>query len=95
MIKLAIGPATRCDKTRDFPAILRCFNHRRPSQVSPRKSQQCGQPAAHDGMFSLSPAIFIAVKATRNINLIILCHTSHEGWSNAHQNAANRLRIGQ
>ena len=77
-----------------FCGVLSIADHRRPSQVSPRKSQQRGQPAAHDGMFSLSPAIFIAAMAIRNINLI-LCHTSHESWSNAHQNAANRLRIGQ
>ena len=54
---VAIGPATRCDKTGHLPAILGFWKHRRPSQVSPRKSQQCGQSATQDGMFLYSPLL--------------------------------------
>ena len=42
-------------------------DHRRPWQVSPKKSQQCGQSATHDGMFLYCPAMPIAAMVIRNI----------------------------
>ena len=62
-----IGPATRCDEMGHFPVILGFQKHRRPSQVSPKKSQQCGQSATHDGRFPFSPEFSIAGIAYRNI----------------------------
>ena len=47
-------------------AILGFWKHRRPSQVSPQKSQQCGQSATQDGMFLYSPAMPIAAMVIRN-----------------------------
>ena len=64
------GPVTRCDDMGQFAAILgfrSIAERRRTSQVSPPKSQQCGQSATHDGMFSLSPAMVIAAMVIRNI----------------------------
>ena len=63
----SIDPATRCDEMGNFPAILSFYKHRRPSQVSPKKSQQCGKPATHDGKCSCSPAMIIAAMVIRNI----------------------------
>ena len=68
MLYTCIGPATRCDEMGQFAVILGfCIaDHRRTSQVSPPKSQQCGQSATHDGMFSLSPAMVISAMVIRN-----------------------------
>ena len=52
-------------------------NHRTPSHVSPLKSQQYGQSATHDGIFSYSPAMFIAAMVIRNTLLTILTHISY------------------
>ena len=41
--------------------------HRRTSQVSPEKLQQCGQSTTNDGVCQHSPAILIAVMVIRNI----------------------------
>ena len=57
-----------------FGASRSIADHRRSSQVSALKSQQCGQSATHDGMFSYSPGMFIAAMVIRNIQLIILYH---------------------
>ena len=75
-----------------FPAILSFKKLRRTSQVSPPKSQQCGQSATHDWMFSLSPAMVLAAMAIRNIQLNVSTHISHE---RAHHFAENRLQIGE
>ena len=48
---MAKGQATRCDEIGHFAAIL----------------GQCSQSATHDGMFSYSPAMFIAEMVIRNI----------------------------
>ena len=61
-----VGSATRCDEIGCFTAISSFQKHRRPSQVSPQKSQQCGQSATDDGMFSYSPVMFIAAMVIRN-----------------------------
>ena len=53
----------------DFKAFRTIADHRSLSQVSPPKSQQCGQSATHDGMFSYSPAMLIAAIVFRNIQL--------------------------
>ena len=73
LLDASIGPATRCNKMGHFPdfelpgASETIADHRRPSPVSPKESQQCGQSATHDGMSSYSPAIVIAAMAIRNI----------------------------
>ena len=64
------------------------------SQVSPPKSQQCGQSATHDGSFSHSPTIYITAMAIRNIQLGISSHITPEGLSFTHDNATNRLEMG-
>ena len=46
-------------------------------------------------MFSLSPVMFIAAMAIRNIQLRNCNHISHEYVSNAHHFAENLLQIGQ
>ena len=53
-------------------------NHRWSSQVSPKRSQQSGQPATHDSLLLYSPAIVIAAMAIRNIKLSISTPISHE-----------------
>ena len=65
-------------------------DHLRSSQVSPPKLQQCGQSIIHDGMFSYSPAMFIAAMVIRNIQLP---HISHESSLKSHHNDAKRLKI--
>ena len=62
----SLDPATRCDKMVHFPAIS-ITDHHRTAQVSPEKSQQCGQSATHDGMCQPSPAMLIAAMEIRNI----------------------------
>ena len=42
-------------------------HHPRPLQVSPPKSQQCGQSATRDEMFSYSPEMLIAMTVITNI----------------------------
>ena len=69
--------------------------HRRPSQVSPPKLQQCGQSQTHDGMFSLSPAMVIAAMAIRNIQLSVSTHISNERTLKAPHFAENHLKIGE
>ena len=50
-----------------FYAFRSIADHRRSSQVSPQKSQQCGMSASHDGIFLYSPAMPIAAMVIRNI----------------------------
>ena len=50
-----------------FSVILSFQMHCSPSQVYPKKSQQCGQSATYDGLFPYSPAMFIARMVIRNI----------------------------
>ena len=69
-------------------------DHRRSSQVSPERSQQCGQSVTHDGMFEHSPAMFIAAMLIKNIQLTRLPNISLESSLNPHHNAANRLKFG-
>ena len=75
-----------------FRASRSIAHHRISSQVSPQKLRQCGQSATHDGMFSYSPAMFIAAMVIRNILLTILPHISQERLLNHHHNAANCLK---
>ena len=81
-----IGPATQCDGIEDFAAILRILE---ASQVSPPELQQCGQSATHDGLFSYSPAMFIAAMAIINCQLTISGHILHERELIAHHYAEN------
>ena len=97
----SIGPATRCDEKGHFAAILRHLEasqtlavHRRPSQVSPPNSRECGQAAAHDGTFSYSPAMVIAAMPIRNIYRNILSQIARESLLYEHHNAANCFKIG-
>ena len=60
MINKYKGPATRCDEMGHFPAILSFKKYRRPSQISPEKSQQCGQSACNDVMCQHPPAMLMA-----------------------------------
>ena len=69
-------------------------DHRRPSHVYLKKSQQCGQSATHNGKFSYSPAMIIAAMVLGNIQLSILSHISLESLLDPHHNAVNRLKIG-
>ena len=64
---MCIGPATRCDTNGPFPASKSIADHRRLSQLSSSKSQQCGQSATHDGLFPYSLAMFSAAMVIRNI----------------------------
>ena len=50
-----------------FEAFRSIADHRRSSQVTPKKSQQCDQSATHDGMFLYSPAMLITAMVIRNI----------------------------
>ena len=65
--------------------------------MSPKKSQQYGQSATHDGTFLYSLAMSIAAisMVIRNIKLIILGHILQENLLNGHHYAANRLKIGK
>ena len=73
----------------------RCIAHHHIwLQVSPLKSWQCGKSTTHDGIFSYSPAMFIAEMVIRNIQLTILLHIPQESSLNHHHNAGNRLKIG-
>ena len=78
-----------------FLAFRSIADHRRLSQASPEKSQQCGQCATHDDIFELSPAMYIAAMVIRIIKLRNLCHILQDSLSNAYHHAENRLRIGQ
>ena len=62
--------------------------------MSPQKSQQCGQSATHDGMFSSSPAMVIAAMVIRNMELRNYKDISHECVLNGHHFAEIRLEIG-
>ena len=95
-----IGPATRCDETGQFDAIFKLLeasqtiaDHRSLPQVSPPKSQQCGQSTTHDGMFPLSPAMLFAAMVIRNNYLRILPNISDDRTLDAHSNVANRVSI--
>ena len=77
-----------------FWASRSIADHHRSSHVSPLKSQQCGQSATHNGMFSYSPAMLIAAMVIRNIKLRIFIHISHGSLLNPHYNAANRFKFG-
>ena len=69
-------------------------DHRTSSQISPVESQQCGQSATHDRMFSLSLAMVIAAMVIRNFELRNVNHMSHECMLNAHYFAEICLKIG-
>ena len=58
-----IGPVTRCDEMSHFRAISQTI------AGDFQNMQQCGQSAAHDGIFLYSPALRIAAMVVINIQL--------------------------
>ena len=72
--------------------MLQCFTSAMVcSQVSPSKSQQCGQLPTYDRMFSYSPAMFFAAMAYQAIQLKMMCPISRDRLWNPHHNAENRM----
>ena len=61
----------------DFEVLRSIAHHRKSLQLFPQTSQQCGQFATHDGMFSNSPAMYFAAMANGNIQLIVSIHISN------------------